>query len=105
MVRVVLDTDMAAVGLKNKMKISRTRLKQIIKEELSNVAEAEESFKERPGDALHLRMSDRLRPRSEEERGMSREELEARRNEEFRQKILQAVDDLINQRLSKYGDD
>lgn len=88
-----------------KMKISKARLKQIIKEELSNVAEVEESRKERPGDALHLRMSDRLRPRSEEERGMSREELEARRNEEFRQKILQAVDDLINQRLSKYGDD
>ena len=62
----------------------------------------EESFKQRPGDALHLRMSDRLKPRNKEETGMSSEELEARRNEEFRQKILQAVDDLINQRLSKY---
>ena len=81
------------------MKITKAKLRQIIKEEI------EESFKERPGDALYLMASDRLRPRSEEERGMSREELEARRNEEFRQKILQAVDDLISKRLSKYADD
>lgn len=82
------------------MKITKARLKQIIKEEI------EESIRnERPGDALYLMASDRLRPRSEEERGMSREELEAKRNEEFRQMILQAVDDLISKRLSKYADD
>jgi hypothetical protein len=81
------------------MKITKARLRQIIKEEI------EESRKERPGDALYLMASDRLRPRSEEERGMSREELEAKRNEEFRQMILQAVEDLISKRLSKYADD
>lgn len=48
MVRVVLDTDMAATGLKSKMKISKTRLKQILKEEIDN--KLKEAYDDRPSD-------------------------------------------------------